>query len=148
MALDSAPRAPGSASKSKPLALSRGEHTLDAFNEEAFIWRLLRSMCTLQETTVSVQRPRRCGGAMRSRRALSQSYEFTSSVDDRWDLPTPVVDSWSESRRVAQLCRRAECAKELDTTSRWWGRRSRRRMLRLVGSRRGADGPVVKPGLS
>ncbi|KAI1790248.1 hypothetical protein LXA43DRAFT_1182628 [Ganoderma leucocontextum] len=99
---EGAPRA--SASASEPLSL--GERTLEEFDVDAFIWRLLGSIRTLQDTLVSIQSPCRCGGAMRGARVKTPGLGFPG---DGWE---------SEPDQVAVLCKEVECVKESDDA--WW----------------------------
>ncbi|KAI1790276.1 hypothetical protein LXA43DRAFT_1095615 [Ganoderma leucocontextum] len=62
------PPTPTSASESKPLSL--GERTLEGFDVHAFAARFACSSGTLQDAVVSIQSPRRCGGAMRTVRLV------------------------------------------------------------------------------
>ncbi|KAM5534490.1 hypothetical protein V8D89_011822 [Ganoderma adspersum] len=110
---DSAPRASAASTPSESEGpLSLGERTLDEFDVDAFMWNLLRGIRTLEDTFVSIQRPRRCDATDRGARVKSAGFELGFSDQG------VEIQGLSRDKAGEGLCKMAECVKEEDA---WWG---------------------------
>ena len=89
--------------------LSLGERTLDAFDVDAFIWNFLHRIRTLEDTFVSIQRPRRCGGGDRGARVKSPGLRLGSGFSDQG------------AEEIQGRCMMAECANLKESDGAWWG---------------------------